>query len=208
MPFSFTFSLLFFFSFFVFSLSFLSFSVSHSLFIFRSFLSFRLVVFRLIMVSPSSLLLSLPCFPCGFCHSVTSSRRYTPPPRSLRASSMRVPLACCLLYSFYIALLMLTYPHFFLLFLPFSISIWTSFVFILFFSCGYYAVSSVSVSAATRLAYDMICILIRTYADLPFLFLSEVYDLFQLLCVLSCGFICFPPEVILIFAPELLEPVL
>ena len=38
---------------------------------------------------------------------------------------------------------------------PFSISIWTSFVFILSFSCGYYAVSLVSVSAATRLAYDM-----------------------------------------------------
>ena len=60
---------------------------------------------------------------------------------------------------------------------PFSISIWTSFVFILSFSCGYYAVSSVSVSAATRLAYDnihryiyniFVCILIRTHADLTF----------------------------------------
>ena len=30
-----------------------------------------------------------------------------------------------------------------------------------------------------------------------FLFFSEVYDLFQLLCVLSSVFICFPPEVIL-----------
>ena len=38
---------------------------------------------------------------------------------------------------------------------PFSISIWTSFVLILSFSCGYYAVSSVSVSAATRLAHDI-----------------------------------------------------
>ena len=49
-------------------------------------------------------------------------------------------------------------------------------------------------TAATRLAYS--CILIRTYGDLTFLFLSEVYDLFQLLCVLSSAFICFPPEVI------------
>ena len=64
------------------------------------------------------------------------------------------------------------------------------------FSCGYYAVSSGSVSAATRLAYSYdICILIRTCADLTFLFLSEVYDLFNLLCVLSSVFICFPPEV-------------
>ena len=43
-------------------------------------------------------------------------------------------------------------------------------------------------------------ILIRTYADLTFFFLSEVqytYDLFQLLCVLSSVFIfVFPPGVI------------
>ena len=31
---------------------------------------------------------------------------------------------------------------------------------------------------------------------LALLFLSEVYDLFQLLCVLLSVFICFPPEVI------------
>ena len=31
--------------------------------------------------------------------------------------------------------------------------------------------------------------MIRTYADLTFLFLSEVYDLFQLLCVVSSVFI-------------------
>ena len=61
----------------------------------------------------------------------------------------------------------------------------------------YYAVSSVSVSAATRLAHDRyLDICVYTYADLTFLFLSEVYDWFQLLCVLSCVFICFPPEVI------------
>ena len=39
-------------------------------------------------------------------------------------------------------------------------------------------------------------ILIRTYADLTFFFCLEVYDLFQLLCVLSSVFICFPPEVV------------
>ena len=48
-----------------------------------------------------------------------------------------------------------------------------SFGFILSFPCGYYAVSSVSVSAATRLAYDMyLDTLIRTYTDLTFCFLS------------------------------------
>ena len=54
--------------------------------------------------------------------------------------------------------------------------------FIPFFSCGYYAVCSVSVSvsAATRLAYDLLCIFIRTYADLTFSILSELYRLFQL----------------------------
>ena len=35
-----------------------------------------------------------------------------------------------------------------------------------------------------------------TYADLTFLFLSEVYDVFQLLCYYLLCFICFPPEVI------------
>ena len=115
---------------------------------------------------------------------------------------MCIPLACCFLSC------VLNVDLFYFSSLPFFDFDLDIVCFILSFSCGYYAVSSVSVSAATRLAYDMICILIRTYADLPFLFLSEVYDLFQLLCVLSCGFICFPPEVILIFAPELLEPVL
>ena len=52
----------------------------------------------------------------------------------------------------------------------------------------YYAVSSVSVSVATRLACDTCMILRSTYYTYPdicksitFLFLSEVYDLFQLL---------------------------
>ena len=58
-----------------------------------------------------------------------------------------------------------------------------------------YAVSSVSVSAGTRLAYenDLIRILIRTYADLAFFFFlsDEAYDLFQLLRVISSGFFLF-----------------
>ena len=93
---------------------------------------------------------------------------------------------------------------FFFFSFPFSISIWTSFVFILSFSCGYYAVSSLSVSAATRLAYytwyipGMYVSWYVTYADLTFSFLSEVYALLQLLCVPVSSFvlICFPPEVI------------
>ena len=96
-----------------------------------------------------------------------------------------------MLSSLFIALLMLTCLYFFLLFLlffDFDLDYY-EIVFILSFSgCYYYAVSSVSVSAATRLAYDTyfeVFILIRTYADLTFLFLSEVYDLFQLLCLFS-----------------------
>ena len=46
-----------------------------------------------------------------------------------------------------------------------------------------------------RLVYRMIYIH-------TLLFLSEVYDLFQLLCVLSSVFICFPPEVI--FRPRVI----
>ena len=91
---------------------------------------------------------------------------------------------------------MLTCLYFFLLFLlffDFDLDYY-EIVFILSFSgCYYYAVSSVSVSAATRLAYDTyfeVFILIRTYADLTFLFLSEVYDLFQLV-IIVCIILCF-----------------
>ena len=66
--------------------------------------------------------------------------------------------------------------------------------------CG--LLGSVSVSAATRLAYDMIRILIRTwyihtYADLTFVFVSEVYDFVSVIVLRLClifSFICFPPE--------------
>ena len=35
-----------------------------------------------------------------------------------------------------------------------------------------------------------------TYADFTFLVLSEVYDLFHLLCIISCFFVCVPTEVV------------
>ena len=107
----------------------------------------------------------------GFCYSVISSRRYTPPRAPCEPQVCVFPLRAVF---FFLASLMLTYLYFSSFFssFPFSISIWTSFVFILSFSCGYYAVSSVSVSAATRLAYDIyfeVCILIRTLIA-PFYF--------------------------------------
>ena len=147
-------------------------------------LSFRFVVFRLFLVSPSSLFFSLSCFPWWrillFCYFVSALH---PPARSLRAWSMRIPLACCLLSCVLDVDLL-----FLLLFLPFFDLDLDIVCFILSFSRGCYAVSSVFVSVATRLAYRMRCILIRTHADLTYLFLSEVYDLFQLLCVVSSVF--------------------
>ena len=62
---------------------------------------------------------------------------------------MRIPLACYLLSCVLAADLL-----YFLLFLPF-IRFRFGHCFILSFSGGYYAVPSVSVSTATRLAYDM-----------------------------------------------------
>ena len=68
--------------------------------------------------------------------------------------------------------------------------------FILSFSCGYYAVSSVSVSAATRLAYDMY---LDTYISTlisPFYFCLR-YTICFSCCVYYLLFLfCFPPEVI------------
>ena len=64
---------------------------------------------------------------------------------------------------------MLTYLSF--LFLPFFDFELDMAGFILSFSCGYYAVSSVSISAATRFAHDIyvyIPMYLDTYADLTF----------------------------------------
>ena len=65
---------------------------------------------------------------------------------------MRISLACCLL-----SCVLAVYLLFFFSSFPFSISIWTSFFHPVFFLVGtmLHAVSSVSVSAATRLAYDV-----------------------------------------------------
>ena len=64
---------------------------------------------------------------------------------------MRILLACCLLSGVLDVNLFL----FFLLFLSFFDYDLDIVCFILSFSCGCYAVSSVAVSAATRLAYDI-----------------------------------------------------
>ena len=83
---------------------------------------------------------------------------------------MRIPLACCLLSCVVDVDIV---SVFFLLFLPFFDFDLDIVCYILSFSCGYCAVSSVAVSAATRLSYDIytsmyLDILIRTCADLTF----------------------------------------
>ena len=170
--------------------SFSLFSVSFPLSPFTVFplrLVFRLVVFRLFPGWPSALFFSLPSSSWWLilCYRLGA----TPLPRRLRAcKSASSPCVLSFLLVFY-------YLFFFSSF-PFSISIWTSFRFILSFSCGYYyAVSSASVT--TRSAYDMYLIL--TYAGLP--------CLFQLLCIIfSTNFVFF----LLAYytTPELLEAVL
>ena len=189
LPFSFSFSLFFFpfFSFFVFLLSFCrspclipcSFFVRFCPFVlsFSVWYLYRLLRFYF----------RFPAFlGDGFCYSVVSSRRYTPP-RSLRAWSMRIPLAFCLLSSFSRWWCWLIFTFFFSSF-HFSISSWTSFVFILYFSCGYCAVSSVSVSAATRLAYDMY---LNTYVRWShlFIFVWGIRFVSVVVCVIFCFFL-------------------
>ena len=86
----------------------------------------------------------------SFCYFVSALHL---PRASCEPEACLFPLRAVFLH----ALLMLTYLYFFLLFLPFfdfDLDIVCFLFFILSFSCGYYAVSSVSVSAATRLAYS------------------------------------------------------
>ena len=127
-----------------------------SLFLFRSFCPFFLsfsvcFLYRLLRIyfRFSAFLRG------GFCYSAISSRRYTPP---ALVASLKYAYSPCVLSSVFflscVADVDLSSFFFFSSF-PFSISIWTSFVFILYFSCGHYAVSSVSVSAATRLSHDI-----------------------------------------------------
>ena len=124
----------------------------------------------------------------------------TPPPRAPCEPQVCVfPLYAVF---FFLQLLMLTYLHFFLLLFPFSISIWTSFVSILSFSCGYYeyVVSSVSVSAATRLDLQgMIYMNLDTYVRWSHFFILVWGTSIRFVSVIVCIIFrfCFPPEVIL-----------
>ena len=135
-PISFPFSLFLFFSlFFLFPFAVLRFPVP-----------FRLFVSRMLRVSPS---LDFFRFPARLGGRLSSFVSVLHPPRAaFEPANRRIILACASFLACYVFM-------FFFSSLPFSISIWTSFVFILSFSCGYYVVSSVSVSAATRLAYDI-----------------------------------------------------
>ena len=114
-----------------------------------------------------------------FCLGATS------PSRCLRACKNVFSLRA----AFFLAFLLFIYFSF-LLFLPFFAFDFDVVCLILSFSGGYYyAVSSVSISAATHSACDVY--LIHTHADFTVLFLSEVYDLFQLLRILPAVFIVF-----------------
>ena len=119
------FPFLFFFVFFF--LFFSSFSVSHPLLLFRSFLSCRLVVFRLILYRLLRFYFRFRAFLRGrLCYSVISSRRCTPP---ALLASLKYAYSPCVLSSFFLAWLMSTYLYLFFSSFPFSISIWTSFLF-------------------------------------------------------------------------------
>ena len=109
-----------------FSPSFFWLSVFSFLAPFSLVLSLRLAAFRLFLVSPSSLLFSLPCFPWWrillFCYFVSALH---PPRAPCEPNVIRVfPLRAV----FFLALLILTYFCFFFSSFPFSISIWPSFV--------------------------------------------------------------------------------
>ena len=119
----------------------------------------------------------------GFCYSLISSRRHTPP-APLRAWDMCIPLACCFLSC------VLNVDLFYFSSLPFFDFDLDIVCFILSFSCGYYAVSSVSVSAATRLAYDMY---LDTYVcwSQPFYFIVWGTRFFfsVIVCFISCFYL-------------------
>ena len=202
-----TFSLCFFF---VFSPSllpfFLPFSVSPppsphcSLFRFRSFC---LLVFSFSVFFLYRLLVSLPWFlGDGFSYSVIFCRSLTPP---ALVASLKYAYSPCMLSYF----LRCWWYVLFLLFVPFFDFDLDIVCFILSFSCGYYAVSSVSVSAATRLAYDVYQVswyLRPLISHCYFVWsIRFVYHLFQLLCIILFFFVFFLRQS---SGPELWEPVL
>ena len=181
MPFSFSFFSFFFFLFFVFHLPFVVLRVPFP-FPFCRFPFVSCTKYRLLRFS-----FHFPAFLGGrFCYSAISFRRYAPPAllATLKYAYEVFPIACCLLS----CVLDVDLPRF-----PFSLSGLASlrfrfgYRFILSFSFRYYAVSSVSVSAVTRLAYLYYVYLdtYHTYADSPlhFCLRYQVYDLFELLCV-------------------------
>ena len=165
--------------------------------------SFRLVVFRSFIVTPCSLFVSVPCF--SWWRIVVKIMLFrlggTPPPGAPCEPEICVfPLRAV----FFLAFLMLNCflfssrpspPSLFSI----SIPIWTSFVspcLSLWVLCCLLGFGFCCDSFSIRMIY----IYLDTYADLAFLFLSEVYDSFQFVCVLPSR-ICykFVPEVILIF---------
>ena len=98
----------------------------------------------------------------GFCSFVSGLH--------LRAACEPARLRISLAYRLLSCLEFLVFIYFiFLLFLPCFFDFdFDAVRFMLSFFCGYYAASSISVSVATRLSYDMYLML--TYADLTFSF--------------------------------------
>ena len=136
------------------------------------------------LVSPSSIFFRFPAFlGGGFCYySAISPRRYFITP-----CAPCEPEACVLpLRAVFLLRSWCRFIYFFLLFLSFFRFLLGHIVCcILSTSCGYYAVS-VSVSDATRWAYVWCVSWYVGTLITPFYFSSEVYDLFQLLRLLSC----------------------
>ena len=97
-----------------------------------------------------------PAFPLWrillFCYFVSALH----PPRAPCEPEVGVFPLRAVFFSFFLALLMLTYLQICSLPSLFRFQFGQRFFFILSFSCGYYAVSSVSVSAATRSAYSYV----------------------------------------------------
>ena len=134
-------------------------------------------------LSPSSLLLSLPCFPWWrillFCYFVSALH---PPPALL--ASLKYAYSPCVLSSFILALLMLTYLRF-VSSLPslfdFDLDIVCFHpVFFLWVLCCLLGFGFCCDSLKpTGMIYDIWYIYIDVRSS-HFLFLSEVYDLFQL----------------------------
>ena len=142
---------------------------------------FRFVVFRLCLI-PRIIaffafiaLFSLPRSP--WCRVLFSCLGDTPPPRAAcEPASLRVPPLCARIFM----------RSCFLFFSSlFWLSIWRSFVSSCVFPCGYFAVSSVSVSVATRLVYDMYLIRTSKYIRTLISTFKLVWDIRFVLVVLS-----------------------